>query len=111
VLLYDEGRELAADAEPGERGRRGFSEEQATAVVESGGKVPVRQILRRRVRYFCDGAVLGTAEFVDKVFRREQACRQRFGLNRQTGARKLRGAAWGELRVLRDLRRNVIGVP
>ncbi|MDF1824651.1 MAG: transposase [Verrucomicrobiales bacterium] len=73
--------------------------------------VPVRQILRRRVRYFCDGAILGTAEFVDAVFTREQKQRQRYGVKRKTGARIMKGADWGELRVLRNLQKEVISSP
>jgi hypothetical protein len=65
-------------------------------------------VLRRRVRYFCDGAVLGTAAFVNGVFEREQQRRNRFGQKRTTGARRMRGADWGELRVLRDLQKDVI---
>jgi hypothetical protein len=53
--------------------------------------------------------VLGTAEFVNAVFFREQELRSRFGEKRKTGARKMRGADWGELRILRDLQREVIG--
>lgn len=77
-------------------------------MVGKGGALPVREILRHRVRYFCDGAVLGTAEFVNAVFEREQARQNRFGEKRTTGARRMRGADWGELRVLRDLQRDVI---
>jgi len=53
----------------------------------------------------CDGAVLGTVEFVNGVFerdqreQREQRERKRFGEKRTTGARRMRGADWGELRV------------
>ena len=68
--------------------------------------MPIRAILRHRVRYFCDGAVLGTAEFVNEDFERE---RERFGPKRETGARKMRGANWGDLRVLRDLQKDVVG--
>ena len=50
--------------------------------------------------------VLGTAEFVNEVFERE---RERFGPKRETGARKMRGANWGDLRVLRDLQKDVVG--
>lgn len=69
----------------------------------------LRRALRHRVRYFCDGVVLGTAGFVEGVFQREQKRRRRFGEKRRTGARRMRGADWGELRVLRDLRKDVIG--
>jgi hypothetical protein len=83
--------------------------EVVEAVVEQGGAIPVRQVLRHRVRYFCDGAVLGTVAFVNGVFEREQAVRSRFGEKRSSGARRMRGADWGELRVLRDLQKDVIG--
>ncbi len=73
-------------------------------VIAAGGKLSVRGILRHRVRYFCDGAVFGTADFVNKVFERE---RNRFGPKRKTGARRMRGAEWGKLRVLRDLQKDV----
>ncbi len=88
--------------------------EVVEAVVEQGGAMPVRQALRHRVRYFCDGAVLGTTAFVNGIFEREQSLRNRFGEKRNSGARRMRGAAWGELRVLRDLQKDVIrtqGVP
>jgi hypothetical protein len=39
----------------------------------------------------------------------EQALRKRFGEKRTTGARRMRGADWGELRVLRDLQKDVMG--
>ncbi|MEM7600468.1 MAG: transposase [Verrucomicrobiota bacterium] len=109
LFLYDEGKAQSADEQTGERGRRGFREDEVESVKESRGKVPIQRILRHRVRYFCDGAVLGTAGFVNKVFSREQDRRSRFGETRTTGARKMRGADWGDLTVLRDLQKEVIG--
>lgn len=109
MFLYQEGQETAADADLGQSGRCGMKAEVVEAVVEKGGVMPVREALRRRVRYFCDGAVLGTAEFVNAVFEREQSLRYRFGEKRTTGARRMRGADWGELRVLRDLQKDVMG--
>jgi len=109
VFLYEEGREVAPDPERGERGQRGFSENEVEAVTEARGAMSVPRVLRHRVRYFCDGAVLGTAEFVNEIFTREQERRKRFGEKRTTGARRMRGADWGELRVLRDLQKDVIG--
>ncbi len=108
IFLYLDGQEIAGGPEPGERGRRGMKAEVIEAVVEQGGAMPLREVLRRRVRYFCDGAVLGTAAFVNGVFEREQQRRNRFGQKRTTGARRMRGADWGELRVLRDLQKDVI---
>jgi putative transposase len=129
LFLYEEGQEVAPDPERGVRGRRGFAEGEVDAVREAEGVMPVQKVLRHRVRYLprftrppgclrqavsaslrlCDGAVLGTAEFVNRVFEREQERRRRFGEKRTTGARRMRGAEWGELRVLRDLQKDVIG--
>ena len=109
MFLYQDGREVTADPESGQRGRRGFSEAEVEAVVDREGVLTVPQALRHRVRYFCDGAVLGSAAFVNAVFEREQTLRRRFGEKRTTGARRMRGAEWGELRVLRDLQKDVIG--
>ena len=109
MFLHLDGQEIAGGPEPGQRGRRGLKAEVVEAVVEQGGAMTVHQILRHRVRYFCDGAVLGTAEFVNAIFEREQSSGKRFGGKRTSGARRMRGADWGELRVLRDLQKDVIG--
>ena len=69
--------------------------------------VALAQIVRYRIRYFTDGAVLGGRGFVDEVFR---ACRERFGARRKDGARAPRGAAAaakGVLWTARDLRMRV----
>ena len=71
-----------------------------------GGRVEPWKALRCRNRYFCDGAVLGGAEFVEKVFK---ANRDLFGPKRKSGARKMRGIDLGGLHVLRDLQRRVLG--
>lgn len=109
TLLYEEGREVAADPQMNHTGRPGFSNEDIEAVHAKGGKMSLREALRHRVRYFCDGAVLGSEAFLEGVFEREQLLRQRFGEKRKTGARTMRGADWGNLRVMRDLRKDVMG--
>ena len=55
--------------------------------VASVNLVRFPELLERRVRYFSDGAVIGTRLFVDEVFMK---CRDRFSSQRKTGARKLR---------------------
>ncbi|MCX6879025.1 MAG: hypothetical protein NTW21_35235 [Verrucomicrobia bacterium] len=75
--------------------------------LERSREVAMSKMLRCRVRYFSDGAVLGNREFVDEVFKQ---CRSRFGPKRQSGARKLRGsatAAAGGLLSVRDLRMGI----
>jgi REP element-mobilizing transposase RayT len=69
------------------------------------GELPFGRMLRCRVRYFTDGAVIGSREFVNAAF---ASARDRFGPKRKDGARKLRGdgsAAAGMLWSLRDLQR------
>ena len=106
LLLFGKGEAVAADPEFGTKGKLGFSTERIEAEIERGGKLSIPEILRCRVRYFCDGAIFGSVEFVNEVF---QAQRSRYGPKRKTGARRMQGADWGELRVLRDLRVDVFG--
>jgi hypothetical protein len=67
----------------------------------------VTKMLRCRLRYFTDGAVIGSRAFVDEVFKES---RERFGPKRKSGARKLRGvgiAAAGMIWSARDLRKEI----
>ncbi len=62
------------------------------------------KMLRCRVRYFTDGAVIGSKEFVNEAFAN---ARERFGPKRKDGARSMRGrgsGAKGQLWSMRDLR-------
>ena len=64
----------------------------------------IAAILRCRVRYFTDGAVIGSREFVNEVF---VGARERFTAKRKDGARRMRGSgapAAGVLWSMRDLR-------
>jgi hypothetical protein len=49
--------------------------------------------------------VLGSQAFVDDFFARQ---RELFGERRTNGGRRMKGAQWGGLRVLRDLREDVV---
>jgi putative transposase len=106
LFLYGEGREIAPDPETGQPGKKGFSPEKIEEVEQASGAMPITEALLHKIRYFTDGVVLGSAEFVNRVFERE---RHRFGPKRKDGARKLRGANFGALRVLRDLRVRAFG--
>ena len=110
LLLYGQGQgqEREADEVRGRAGRPGLSRAAIEAELARGGRLPVVAVLRCRVRYFCDGAVFGSAGFVERVFGEQ---RWRYGPKRVSGARRMRGADWGELRVLRDLRKEVFGPP
>jgi hypothetical protein len=71
-----------------------------------GGKIGLPELLRKRVRYFSAGLVIGGRAFVESAF---EAHRDKFGEKRKDGARKLKGGDWGGLRSLRDLRREPVG--
>jgi len=106
LFLYSEGREIAPNPETGQPGRKGFSPEKIEEVEQAEGAMPIAEVLRHKIRYFSDGVVLGSAEFVNRTFERE---RHRFGPKRKDGARKMRGADFGTLRVLRALRVRAFG--
>jgi hypothetical protein len=65
------------------------------------------KMLRCRVRYFTDGAVIGSREFVDGAF---AGARERFSEKRKDGARRLRGNAKAASGVLWSLRALRVGV-
>jgi putative transposase len=58
--------------------------------LESGQRVALSRCLRWRLRYFSDGVVIGSRDFVDGIF---AAYRGRFGPKRSSGARRMRGDA------------------
>ncbi len=67
-------------------------------------ELSVAKMLRCRIRYFTDGAVIGSKEFVNGAF---AGARERFSAKRKDGARRMRGtakAAAGTLWSVRDLR-------
>ena len=105
LWIHSEGIEITPDPDSGIPGRKGFTHEELEAVEKVDGRMSKPQALRCRVRYFTDGAVLGSAAFVDRMFERN---RERFGQKRTSGSRPMRGARWGDLCVIRDLRRTVI---
>jgi putative transposase len=81
--------------------------EEALAAKENGTVLPdlgMARMLRCRVRYFTDGAVIGSKEFVNEAF---EGARERFTAKRKDGARRMRGSgaeAAGVLWSMRDLR-------
>ena len=89
--------------------------EQALRVLKRGGAaLPKATVLRCRVRYFTDGAILGTQDYVRGMIERWQLDR---GRRYPPKANLLRGAEWGSaeavqgqnLACLRGLRKAVFG--
>lgn len=99
TYLYTQGEERRD--ERGRLLRVGFSAEDARAVIDRGGRMALPDLLRCRVRYFCDGLAFGSRAFVEGVFDRNRA---HFGSQRKTGARRMRFCLDEGFCVARDLR-------
>jgi hypothetical protein len=84
--------------------RKGTKCEHVRNPEEEGEEIPFATVLRCRVRYFTDGAVIGSKAFVNEAF---AASRERFSERRKDGARRMRGSGAGARDALwtaRDLR-------
>ena len=107
MWLFGQGEENEGTWADGRPTRRGMAPEEVAAVVETKGQLPLSEYLRLRVRYFTDGAVLGTRAFVNEIF---TTFRERFGGKRKDGARPLRYVDQKEgLYCLRNLQVRIIG--
>jgi putative transposase len=86
---------------PREKGG-GISIEAFNQVMAEGGKLPLAEALRCRIRYFTNGAALGSRTFVEAQLRAYRAKTDRWS---RTGPRELPPVAdWGDLTVLRKVR-------
>jgi len=87
--------------------RKGVSKTDAAKGQGEDGDIPLGKMLRCRIRYFTDGAVIGSRAFVDEAF---VAARECFGPKRKSGARKMKGdaaVAAAEVWSMRDLRKGI----
>jgi hypothetical protein len=93
-------------AGPPERGAI-ITPEALAQVLAQGGRLPLATVLRCRVRYFSDGAVLGSRAFVAMHL---AAYGARTGRRQGMDVRPLPPIAdWGDLATLRALRRRAFG--
>ncbi len=84
-----------------------INRKQALKVLEEqDGQLSKAAVLRCRVRYFTDGAILGSSEFVRGFAGAWQLDR---GRKHPPKTNRLRGADWGDLSVIQGLRRQVFG--
>lgn len=82
-------------------------ESEFVQYTRAAGEIHFPTMLRCRIRYFTDGAVIGSRAFVNAAF---TSARERFSAKRKDGARKFRGhgsPAAGTLWSLRDLRTGI----
>ena len=76
----------------------------AKVIEEQDGVLPRAAVLRCRVRYFSDGVILGSSEYVRSFANSVQRDLRR---KRPPKVNPLRGAVWGDVAVLQGLRRQV----
>ncbi len=76
------------------------------ALEKQQGQLPKTVMLRCRVRYFTDEAILGSAEFVHGFIGAWQRERNR---KYPPKINKMRGTDWGDLAVIQGFRRKVFG--
>ena len=104
--MLQQGMKVLGYDQEGKPHRRAMSREEVLRALQARQKLPTGDFLRVRVRYFTDGAVIGSREFVNAIF---EAYRSRFGKRRKDGARLIKGLKGEKLYALRDLRVNVFG--
>ncbi|MDD4349241.1 MAG: hypothetical protein PHF70_09035, partial [Opitutales bacterium] len=75
-------------------------------VIRSGGKVELPELLRRRVRYFSDGMAIGSKLFLKGMYEDHREC---FPESRKARFARMKGADWGGLQVVRDLKVHLFG--
>ncbi|MDQ8194431.1 transposase [Coraliomargarita sp. SDUM461004] len=92
-------------ADPWEvKGRRMNRSQVAQVIEEQDGVLPRAAVLRCRVRYFTDGVILGSAEYVRGfVSTVQMECKRKH----PPKVNALKGAAWGDMAVIRSLRETV----
>ena len=103
ICLYGKGYRSKGTLNK-DRGR--LSEEKVESVLDGGGKLEMTEVLRCRVRYFSDGMVLGSTAYLKDL---QESHQDWFGPKRKTCGARMRGADWGELRVMRNLQLKPIG--
>jgi hypothetical protein len=92
--------------EEGEKSKRvGIPREKVDEVVRQGGKLPLKKVLLLRVRYMTAGAIIGSREFIRKVYEGRKA---ELGPDRSRISTPMRDGEWGGLHSFRNLVRRRI---
>ena len=108
VFIFEEGaeeetedrrRENSRQRSGAKKARVGIDAKKVWAERKRGGRLPLSMMLRLRVRYLTDGAVIGSKEFVEKI--------TGSGGDKKPG-KLMRFGEWGGLHALRNLRKNVV---
>lgn len=101
LWMYSKGEQMDGVDVQGRPSRLGIQRDVVSKMVRNKGRVSVEDYVTMRVRYLVDGKIVGGRDFVEGIF---QSLRHRFGKNRKTGARRMRGVESEELYCIRDLK-------
>ncbi|MFC4992079.1 transposase [Rubritalea tangerina] len=93
LILFEDGASYDGRAEIAQQQRRGFSEAQWKKEQEREGKLSIAEIARCQSRYFVEGAVLGSREWVNEVI--EGIKGDFLSESRKTLSSKMRGSLDG----------------
>ena len=104
LILYGKG---ATSKGTVGKDRGTVSESKLSVVVKNGGKLPLSEILRRRVRYFTAGGAIGSPDFLEHV---GAEWKTTYGLQRKRDAYPMRYGEWGGLQSFRNLQVEPVGM-
>ena len=96
MLVYERG--VRKTDPSGKIIREGFGAAEIRAELERGGKLPLHDLLLCRVRYFSEGVMIGSAEYIDSY---EEKIREKLGLKRARLAKAVRECADSSLYAFR----------
>jgi hypothetical protein len=100
VLVFESGSEELVPS-GGEKSKRvGIPREKVNEVMRQGGKLPMKVLLGEKVRYLTAGAIMGSREFIRKVY---EGRMEVLGPNRVRISTPMRHGEWGGLHSFRNL--------
>ena len=84
----------------------GFSRGVVDKVLDEGGELSLFQLLNCKVRYFSDGVIIGSKDYVEQMLNEHKVQFSR--MRRKRGAHKMKNGEWGGLCTAGELRSVVI---
>ncbi len=105
ILLYVEGSTPVEGPRGQKKAGRVMSRKAMREVLARGGTLSTGELLRCRVRYMTDGAIIGSRGFIET---KAGELKESIG-PKKASPRPMRGGGWFGLCSLRDLRKDTIG--
>jgi len=106
--LYLQGAEKH-NALTGDLSKPGFKREVVNKILDEGGRLPLPELVHCRVRYFSDGVIIGSKEFIEKMFNEHGGMFSK--LRRKRGANQMKSGEWGDLCAACEIRSKVVAAP